>query len=58
MRKYDYNYAKAEEIWKNRAKLNVDNNKSKGILYIEADGAAVNTRIEDKDGSTWKENKQ
>lgn len=54
---YDCNYAKTEEIWKNRVKLNVDNNKSKGILYIEADGAAVNTRIEDKDGSTWKENK-
>ena len=54
---YDYNYTKAKEIWEKRAKLNVDGNKSKGILYIEADGAAVNTRIEDKDGSTWKENK-
>ncbi len=37
--------------------MNVDCNKRKGILYTEADGAAVNTRIEDKDGSTWKENK-
>lgn len=54
---YDYNYTKAKQIWENRAKLNVDCSKSKGILYIEADGAAVNTRIEDKDGSTWKENK-
>jgi hypothetical protein len=28
-----------------------------GILYIETDGAAVNTRIEDENGSTWRENK-
>jgi len=27
------------------------------ILYIESDGAAINTRIEDETGSTWKENK-
>jgi len=26
-------------------------------LYIEIDGAAVNTRIEDENGSTWRENK-
>lgn len=54
---YKYNYEKAKKIWENRAKLNVNTVKDKGILYIEADGAAVNTRIEDKDGSTWKENK-
>ena len=29
----------------------------KGTLYIQADGAAVNTRIEDENGSTWRENK-
>jgi hypothetical protein len=29
----------------------------KGIVYILIDGAAVNTRIEDKNGSTWRENK-
>lgn len=27
------------------------------ILYIMMDGSAVNTRIQDKDGSTWKEMK-
>jgi len=27
------------------------------VLYIMVDGAAVNTRIEDEDGSTWRENK-
>ncbi len=29
----------------------------KGILYIETDGAAVNTRIKDANGSSWRENK-
>ena len=29
----------------------------KGIIYILVDGAALNTRIEDKEGSTWRENK-
>ncbi len=29
----------------------------KGILYIEADGAALNTRYRDDEGSTWCENK-
>lgn len=29
----------------------------KGTLYIEADGAALNTRHKDADGSTWRENK-
>jgi hypothetical protein len=28
-----------------------------GVLYIQTDGAAINTRIEDDDGSTWRENK-
>jgi hypothetical protein len=29
----------------------------KGILYIETDGAALNTRVKDENGSTWRENK-
>lgn len=28
-----------------------------GVLYLETDGAALNTRIEDENGSTWRENK-
>ena len=28
-----------------------------GILYVQMDGAALNTRIKDKDGSSWRENK-
>jgi len=31
--------------------------KRKGVLYIEADGAAINTRHKDNEGSTWRENK-
>jgi hypothetical protein len=31
--------------------------KKRGILYIETDGAALNTRHKDNDGSTWRENK-
>jgi len=29
----------------------------KGILYIQADGAALNTRTKNDEGSTWRENK-
>ena len=28
-----------------------------GVLYIQADGAALNTRIKDESGSSWRENK-
>jgi len=31
--------------------------REKGILYIEVDGSAVNTRVQDENGSTWRENK-
>jgi len=31
--------------------------KKPGILYVQMDGAALNTRIKDKDGSSWRENK-
>jgi hypothetical protein len=29
----------------------------KGVIYIETDGAALNTRLKGDDGSTWRENK-
>ena len=54
---FDYNYNKALKIWNNRALIDTHCVKKKGTLYIQADGAAVNTRIEDENGSTWKENK-
>ena len=34
-----------------------DGEKRQGTLYIMTDGAAVNTRVEDENGSTWRENK-
>ncbi len=54
---YDYNYDKALNIWNNRANIDINCTNKKGTLYIQADGAAVNTRIEDENGSTWRENK-
>lgn len=33
------------------------NHQKKGILYIEADDAALNTRHKNDEGSTWRENK-
>jgi len=41
----------------NSGKLHFPARKKKGILYIEADGATVNTRSKDESGSSWKENK-
>jgi hypothetical protein len=32
-------------------------NDCDGVLYIQTDGAALNTRLQDEDGSTWRENK-
>ena len=28
-----------------------------GVVYIQTDGAALNTRVKDESGSTWRENK-
>jgi hypothetical protein len=30
---------------------------AEGVLYIQTDGAALNTRLKDESGSTWRENK-
>jgi hypothetical protein len=38
-------------------KLEFPKSKKRGVLYIETDGAAVNTRIKDENGSSWRENK-
>lgn len=35
----------------------LDKDKAPDILYILLDGSAVNTRVQDEDGSTWKEMK-
>lgn len=54
---FDYNYKNALDIWNNRANIDLTIELKKNTLYIQADGAAINTRIEDENGSTWKENK-
>jgi hypothetical protein len=41
----------------NSGKLRFPNQKKKGILYVETDGAALNTRSKDENGSSWRENK-
>ncbi|MCL1791296.1 MAG: ISKra4 family transposase [Peptococcaceae bacterium] len=46
-------YEKPEEA----APQALEKDKEDSILYILADGSAVNTRIQDEDGSTWKEMK-
>ena len=40
----------------NSGKLKFTNEK-RGVIYIETDGAALNTRFKDEGGSTWRENK-
>lgn len=47
---------KANESYRNMRNMEFLKNK-KGILYIQADGATLNTREKDEDGSTWRENK-
>lgn len=54
---FDYNYKKSLDIWNDRANIDMSIKTKKSTLYIQADGAAINTRIEDENGSTWKENK-
>jgi hypothetical protein len=41
----------------NSGKLSFPSKKKKDILYIEVDGAQFNTRIKDKEDSSWRENK-
>jgi len=55
---YQNDLKKALETEKNMVN-SIDESKEKieGELYILVDGAALNTRIQDKNGSTWRENK-
>lgn len=51
--------AYAEECYSRLAsgKMQFPSRKKKGVLYIEVDGAAINTRKKDDSGSSWRENK-
>ncbi len=48
---------RSKNSMENAAQLEVADNPKKTTLYIMTDGAAVNTRVEDENGSTWRENK-
>ena len=49
---------KADYLRNNTRKIKtLPESETKGTLYIMTDGAAVNTRVEDENGSTWRENK-
>lgn len=49
----------ADRVWKefSTRPLAMAPRRKKGTLYIEVDGSAINTRVQDEDGSTWRENK-
>jgi len=51
--KAEKTYSKPEVF----APVALNKDKKDGVLYILMDGSAVNTRIQDKDGSTWREMK-
>lgn len=55
---FDNDRRKAEDAFRmlDSGRLSFPKNKA-GVLYILADGAALNTRIRDEEGSTWRENK-
>jgi len=38
-------------------KLEFPKSRKRGVLYIQTDGASLNTRAKDADGSSWRENK-
>jgi primosomal protein N' len=55
---YEADTKKAEHVLENMHKIEEKPEKEKrGVLYIMTDGAAVNTRVKDENGSTWRENK-
>lgn len=55
---YEEDDRQAVKNYENIANLGTEEKKkTQDILYGSIDGSAVNTRIEDENGSTWKENK-
>lgn len=52
---YENDTKRAEEQEKNLVKIDMLKNRTGLILYIMIDGAAINTRIEDVNGFTWRE---
>jgi len=53
---FDEDTREAELLVSNMSKMSFSKDKS-GVLYIQMDGAALNTRQKNKEGTTWRENK-
>jgi len=53
---FDEDTREAEHLMNNMSQLEFAKDKP-GILYIQTDGAALNTRNKNDEGSTWRENK-
>lgn len=58
-RAFESDTIRAEHLLNNMQEIEMmeDDKKEPRVLYIMTDGAAVNTRVEDENGSTWRENK-
>ena len=56
-RAFEADTKKARYLKNNMHKIENSDEKDGRVLYLMTDGAAVNTRIEDENGSTWRENK-
>jgi len=54
---YEADTQRAQQTIENIDKIEISSHPKKVTLYIMTDGAAVNTRVEDENGSTWRENK-
>lgn len=55
---YEEDCRQANSEWERFCQRPITSKKHrKGTLYLEIDGATINTRTKDKDGSTWRENK-
>lgn len=56
---FDQDCRRADAAWAEFSKrpLPSEPKRKKGVLYIETDGSSVNTRVQDENGSTWRENK-
>ena len=52
---YKADKKEAEKKYDDIVKLNIKRERKDVILYVMVDGAAVNTRVEDENGSTWRE---
>jgi len=56
---YEADTKRAKHLLENMQEIETKEGEEKEprVLYIMTDGAAVNTRVEDENGSTWRENK-